>query len=195
MRMGCILLAAGISRRYGGNKLLSDILGKPLIDYILEHLPTKYFDECVAVASKEEVLNRIKQHNIHTVFNDHPELGISRSIRLGIAALKNVNACIFCVADQPMLSQETILEMMDDYQPGTIRALSHGSDRGNPVIFPASLLCELASLKENESGKTVIDRHEDKLVLHETLDHTQLIDIDTPESMQRVIKLMKRASL
>jgi len=195
MKLGCILLAAGTSQRYGTNKMLANLLGKPLIDYILSNIPIERFDECITVVSNDEVLDRVKPYNMKIVYNDNPDRGIGSSIRLGIEALSNVDACMFCVSDQPMLTTKTITDMIDNYQEGTIYSLSHESERGNPVIFPSSVLDELANLKKGEFGTKVIYSHKDILVLHETNDETQLIDIDTHENLLYVKSLIKQASL
>ena len=39
MKIGCVVMAAGNSRRFGGNKLLADWEGKPLAAYALDAVP------------------------------------------------------------------------------------------------------------------------------------------------------------
>ena len=38
-RIGCVLMAAGNSTRFGGNKLLTDFFGKTLIERAMEAIP------------------------------------------------------------------------------------------------------------------------------------------------------------
>jgi len=186
MKIGCILLAAGTGQRFGSNKLLGDLAGKPLVDYILSSLPIEHFDAVVAVVSNEEVKERVEKHNIKTVYNYNPNEGINSSIRLGVEALSDVDACMFCVSDQPLLASDTISDMINAYKEGTIYSLSHQAVRGNPVIFPSSLFEELANLEQGEFGTKVIYSHQDMLVLHETMDNTQLIDVDTQENLEYI---------
>ena len=35
-RLGCVIMASGVGRRFGGNKLMADFQGKPLLQYALE---------------------------------------------------------------------------------------------------------------------------------------------------------------
>ena len=192
MKMGCILLAAGTGRRFGGNKLLSDLSGRPMIDYILGNLPLKKVSCCVGVASNRQVLAHIRERGLTAVLNDRPEDSISRSIRLGIEALDPVDACMFVVADQPLLSGETIEAMIDSYAPGTIRSLAADGRRGNPVIFPSFLLSELSALQKGEFGTKVLFDHPELLALHEIDDASQLLDVDDPQALQRVIRLLEK---
>lgn len=191
MKFGLILLAAGTGERFGGNKLIEKIAGKPIIQYILNNLPVCRFDDCVGVVSDPQVEGYIATHDIRTVFNDMPDEGISRSIRLGIKTLRDVDACMFVVADQPMLRGSTIKAMLDVYQQDSILSLSTNGRRGNPVIFPASLLSELLQLKKGEYGTTVINNHKDLLVLHDIDDITQLMDIDTKKNLKDIKAMME----
>lgn len=190
MKIGCILLAAGTGLRFGKNKLMSTLIDRPLIDYILSALPIKHFDEIIAVVSSDDTKERVESYNIKTVYNYNPDQGISSSIKLGIEALKDVDACMFCVSDQPMLTSDTIIDMINSYQENTIYSLSHNTVRGNPVIFPASLLGELSKLEKGEFGTKVVYAHQEMLVLHETMDKNQLVDVDTKENLEYIKKVI-----
>lgn len=186
MKMGCILLAAGAGERFSGNKLTAKLKSKPIVEYILTSLPVSQFSQCVIVAANEYLLDIANMYGISGIINDRPEEGICRSIRMGIQQLNVVDACMFCVADQPLLSKDTITRMINAYTPYTILALSSKGKRGNPVIFPACLLSELATLKKGESGKKVIRRHEDILKLFDIKDNIQLKDIDTKDQFYEI---------
>jgi molybdenum cofactor cytidylyltransferase len=190
MTIGCVLLAAGAGKRFGGNKLSAELNEKPIIEYILESLSTERYAQRVIVAPNHELLQKARLHGFDSVINDRPELGISRSIRLGLAQLTKVDACMFCVADQPLLARETINAMLDAYTQGTILALSVDNTLGNPVIFPSSLFPELSSLTGEESGKTVVSRHMDKLKHFSIGDRSQLLDIDTKENLHALSQLL-----
>jgi len=194
MTIGCILLAAGAAKRFGGNKLSATLKGKPIIEYILDSIPAEYFVQRVIVAANAILLSTAKQHGFNGVINDRPELGISRSIRLGIARLHDLDACMFCVADQPLLKKNTLSAMLDAYVPGTILALSSNGIIGNPVIYPSSLLTELSSLSGEESGKTVVSRHMNLLKHFSIGDSSQLLDIDTKENLHALSALLKDGS-
>lgn len=186
MKIGCVLLAAGAGERFGGNKLAAKLKNKPIIEYILYSLPVSRFSQTVIVAANEDLLNIANKYGISGVINDKPEEDVCRSIRMGIHQLSALDACMFCVADQPLLSKDTISRMIDAYTPHTILALSSNGKRGNPVIFPVYLLNELAALKKGESGKNVIQRHKDILKFFDIEDSIQLKDIDTKDQLHEI---------
>jgi CTP:molybdopterin cytidylyltransferase MocA len=182
-KIGCILLAAGAGARFGGGKLAALLDGLPVIEYILGGIRDADFSCRVIVAANEAMLDTARRYGLGGVVNSIPDLGVSRSIRIGLELMTETDACMFCVADQPLLRQETLDGMLDAYEPGTVLVASHKGQSGNPVIYPASLYSELSSLFGEESGKTVACRHENLLRLFHVNDASQLADIDTREDL------------
>ena len=183
-KIGCILLAAGAGVRFGGGKLAALLGGKPVIEYILSNLYKVHFSHRVIVAANTALLDTARRYGFEGTVNDRPDLGVSRSIRMGLELMAETDACMFCVADQPLLKRETLDGMLKDYEPGTILMVSHNGQSGNPVIYPASLYDELGSLIGEESGKTVACRHDGLLRLFHVAGASQLSDIDTREDLK-----------
>ncbi|MEI6101990.1 MAG: nucleotidyltransferase family protein, partial [Eubacteriales bacterium] len=181
MKIGCVLLAAGAGVRFGGDKLKACFSGKTILENILSELPAELFARCVIVAADNDLLQTAGKYGIRGVINDQPELGIARSIRMGLKTLLDMDACMFCVSDQPFLKGQTIRGMLENYKPGTILSLAFGGKRGNPVIFPSSLFGELLRLPKSEFGIYVIKAHPELLLLYEAADPLELADIDTKE--------------
>jgi molybdenum cofactor cytidylyltransferase len=181
--IGCILLAAGAGARFGGGKLAALLDGQPVIEYILGNIRDTDFSRRVIVAANEDMLHTARAYCFEGVINTCPDLGVSRSIRLGLELMGGTDACMFCVADQPLLRHVTLAAMLEAYEPGTILVVSHKEQSGNPVIYPAALYGELSSLMGEESGKTVACRHDTLLRLFHVADALQLADIDTREDL------------
>lgn len=139
MKIGLILLAAGLGRRFGGCKLETKINDKSIIEYILSNIPRNDFTQIVIVAANEYILSVAEKYGISGIINDQPELSISQSVKMGTEQVKKADAYMYCVCDQPLLTKETIQGMIKEYENGTILALSHNNKRGNPVIFPSYL--------------------------------------------------------
>jgi molybdenum cofactor cytidylyltransferase len=186
MTTSCIVLAAGAGVRFGGNKLSASVNGSPIIEYIFGNLPTRLFKRVVVVTADPTVMAAAQRHGFALAFNDRPDLGISRSIRLGLNMAAETDACMFCVADQPLVRQETLVGMLEAYEHGTILMVSHNGQSGNPVIFPSCLFGELMSLSGEESGKTAALRHKDLIRLLHVADAHQLMDIDTRDDLKAV---------
>lgn len=190
MKTGCILLAAGAGIRFGGDKLKAPLAGIPMAEHILSNLPRSSFDHCLMVAADNELLELADRFGVPGVINNRPDLGVARSIRMGLAALPETDACMFCVCDQPLLQADTIAGMVRSYEAGSILCLSSHGKHGNPVIFPASLFGELGALPAGGSGKTITAAHPDLVRTYDIPDKAQLLDADTREQLERIETLL-----
>ncbi len=188
LKLGCLVMAAGSGTRFGENKLAVSFGGKTLIERIFEAVPMEKFSDRVVVTQYDEIEALAPRYGFRTVRNDRPDLGLSRTVRLGTEALHECDAILFCVSDQPLLRRESIAAEVDFYlaNPERIVAMSHRGRRGNPCIFPKCFFPELAALTGAHGGRSVIEQHEDKLLLFEVEDETQLIDVDTSETLEQL---------
>jgi CTP:molybdopterin cytidylyltransferase MocA len=190
MKTGCILLAAGAGVRFGGGKLKAPLAGRPLAEYILSALPQDCFSHCLMVAADRDLLGLAERYGIPGIINDRPELGVARSVRMGLTSLPDADASMFCVCDQPLLTRDTLAGMAAAYEAGSILTLSSHKKRGNPVIFPSSLFGELKNLSAEGSGKTVISAHPELVKTYDIPDKTQLMDADTPAQLRQIESLI-----
>ena len=183
LRVGCVVMAAGSSQRFGGNKLEAQLEGKTLLQRALDAASAAALDE-VVVVSRGESAEVARQRGFRVVLNDRPGDGLSRTVRLGTEALADCDGILYLVADQPLLSPETVERVVARWRktPAAIVGASHDGKRGNPCIFPRSLFGELKSLTGDCGGTAVIRAHADLLVLVETA-AAELSDVDTPETL------------
>lgn len=176
--MKAILLAAGSSRRFGGNKLLEPFRGKPLYQHTLSLIQNLYWEEIILVTQYEEICKN-EQDKVTIVKNPHPERGIAGSIGLGVMAAGQGFDLMFFVCDQPYLKQETVEGMREKFLKNPNRIICAESEKrtGNPNIFPASYYEELLGLKGDKGGKRIIKAHPDQVTYYQ-VDETELKDFD-----------------
>ena len=184
-KLGCVVMAAGNARRYGDNKLAAQLRGRSLILRALEAVPTEAIDSAVVVTQYPEIMRLAGEFHFASVYNEHPDYGISHTIELGLTGLRDCDGVMFLVSDQPLLRRKSVaaLARLWKSHPDSIAALSHGGVRGNPCVFPARFYPELLELTEDRGGNAVIRRHEEDLVLLE-VDARELTDVDTPEALR-----------
>ena len=189
LKLGCVVLAAGNARRFGANKLAAELDGRSLIRRAMEAVPAGAFDSVVVVTQYPEIETLAQAFHFRSIRNEHPDFGISHSIRLGLSALTDCDGVVFLVSDQPLLRRESVAALVEFWrmQPDRIAALSHGGVRGNPCLFPARFFPELLNLREDRGGSAVIRKHEDCLALLE-VDGQELADVDTPSALEAVQK-------
>ena len=179
-------MAAGSASRFGANKLAAEWDGKRLIRRALEAVPADRLAAVTVVTQYDDAAAQAAELGFSCLRNEHPEWGVSHTIRLGTRALApSCGAILFLVADQPLLRRETVAALVDFYraEPASIAALSHGGRRGNPCIFPAAFFPELLALAGDTGGSAVIRRHPERLRLLEA-EERELLDVDTPEALE-----------
>ena len=147
----------------------------------LEAVPGEEFETVAVVTQYPEVLDLAGRFRFSAIRNEHPDFGLSHTIRLGLEALGEVDAALFLVSDQPLLRRETIAAEVAFFRchPDKLVGLGHDGVRGNPCIFPRQYFPELLELREDHGGSSVIRRHEKDLLLFEA-PACELEDIDTP---------------
>ena len=194
LRIGCVVMAAGQGRRFGGGKLTVDLEGRSLIRRTLEAVPRELFSAAAVVAGGGAVLELASSLGFLPVENERPELGLSRTVRLGLEALGDCQGALFWPGDQPLVRRETVLALTERWRrdPETIAALGCRGVRGSPCIFPARLFPELLALTGDRGGSAVIRRHRELLVLVEA-EEEELWDVDTREDLAALGEWVRRS--
>lgn len=182
---GCVVMAAGSARRFGSNKLAAVVDGQTLIRRALQAVPAARLERVVVVTQYPEIMRLAAGFGFAAVFNDRPEDGVSRTIALGLTELRDCDAVLFLVADQPLLRRDSVAALIRFWEerPESIAALGHGGVRGNPCLFPARFFPELLALSGDCGGSAVIRRHPEALALLET-GAGELADVDTPAALK-----------
>lgn len=184
-----ILLAAGLSRRFGSNKLLSEWAGLPLYRYSLDALVglSQRRRDCplLVVTRYEEIRRRCAQVSVPVCWNEHSERGITSSLHLGLKAAPEADFYLCSVADQPELTTRLLEDFLDGFLSSGkgIGCLSHQGRSGNPVIFSRRYREELLALTGDQGGKLVLRRHPEDCFFWEG---PALHDIDRPEDQARL---------
>ena len=80
--IACIILASGVGRRFGANKLLTAIDGAPMLQHILD-ISQGLFAKRIVVTRHTEVSEICEQQQIPCLLHDKPYL--SDTVRLGTA--------------------------------------------------------------------------------------------------------------
>lgn len=186
-----IYLAAGLSSRYGSNKLLEMVDGKPMFRHLLDILtvmkeeePHRY--ELVVVTAYDEIEESVKGLPVKVVRNNNQGLGASHSIKLGLEACGEIGQhdhVMFAVADQPYVQEDELFGFIHMYKRSYkgIGCLSYQGVMGNPVIFQGKFVPELMALTGDVGGKAVVKAHLSEVFQYEADSELSLQDIDTPQ--------------
>ncbi len=184
-----LILASGLSRRMGTNKLLLPLGETTVIDQFLKTFPYHFFSSVIVIASDEQVTEIARKHTVKVCNNNNPAAGISGSIRHGLAASKATDGFLFTVADQPFLTHEIFQKLLTCFS-ADIRNIVFPEVNGtprNPVIFPATLRADLLSLQGDNGGRTLYSRHPDITRSVQFNSAEDFLDIDTPQTYQEAV--------
>jgi molybdenum cofactor cytidylyltransferase len=165
--VGCIVLAAGRSRRFGRtriNKLLAPIAGEPLIAHVLRAVAGSGIKPVVVVTGhqRQRVERAIRgQRDRHWPirFNRHHRQGMASSLQTGLRAMPAmVDGVVVCLADMPGVSAPLIARLVAAYRPGEDDAVIPSFDgrRGNPVLLGRALFAGIATLSGDQGARPLL---------------------------------------
>ena len=133
-----------------------------------------------AVTQYDEVAEDAGTKGARVLYNPHPDEGISSSLKIGLKANLDADACLFAVADQPWLGKETpqrLIRLFTESGKG-IACVSSEGKLGNPCIFSRKYYPELLALTGDTGGKHVISAHREDTAILELEDPGELVDVD-----------------
>jgi molybdenum cofactor cytidylyltransferase len=193
LRIGAVILAAGMSRRMGVPKLFLDFRGKPLFLYSVECAIDSQLDPILIVGGEhiELLQDHTKDLSVEVLKNPAYTEGMAASLKLGIEALDGrVDALLVFLADQPFVPPMLIKKLLQTYmacRSNGIRVVrpQYNGIPGHPVLFDADLFVEFSDLQGDEGGRLIIKRHAEKLKLIPAENPLWGADIDTPDDWKK----------
>ena len=206
MTLALILLAAGLSRRFGSaDKLLAPFEGEPLIvraARVLCHVRSDCSLTLVIPPNADALTASVHAAKLqplpHLVINANAGSGIGTSIAAAIASLDNtVTAALITPADMPFLTTaliETLIaaHLADGGLRPTHPMLPDGTQM-NPVIWPRSAFAKLAALNGDTGGKSILAHYACCEVI--VPEFRAFADVDTPEDLATLQQSVGKSSL
>ncbi len=185
-QIGCILLASGLSVRYGKNKLLEKLDGREIILHTAGSL-TEAGLKPLAVTRSEEVKTLLDREGIACIIHNGPLK--SDTIHEGIRNLApDAAGYLFMPADQPLIRASSLQRMAEQFFRNPERAvrLAWGDIPGSPVLFPASCREALLAYRGDRGGMDVIRQQGIPCDPVQAEYEWELWDADTPEKMEEI---------
>jgi len=183
------VLAAGLARRMGGQKLLLPLRGTPIVRWSVAAL-RRHVDDLVVVTGlgAEAVRAALEGVTVQFVDNPHPEAGQGSSIAVGVAALSpGTRAVIVALGDQPHVPDGVVPALLATWRRTgrAIVAPVYRGVQGTPVLFAAEVFAELAVLTGDTGARGVVGARPER-VARVTFDTPMPADVDTPEDFARL---------
>ena len=191
--LSVIILAAGAARRMKQAKMLLPFEHSTILQTILARAKDIEPDTICVVTGfyHKEILQIIHDEQVHFIFNEQWEEGMSGSIKKGLSYLVQQNpelqSVLIMVADQPYITYALLKEMITLQEQGQkgIIAASYAGIHGTPVLFRKNYFSSLENLVGDKGARSILQHYPDDLVtvgfpLGE-------IDIDTEEDYKKIV--------
>ena len=211
--IAALILAAGSSSRMGAgrHKLLLPLGDRPVLAHTIE----------ATLASQARPIVVVLGHQIAQVrdqispYLDHPDVfsientdylqGMSTSLRAGIQALidrestagpaaHSLAGVLIVLGDQPLMTARILDTLIASKHATGKRILIpfYNGERGNPVLFDASLFPELLEITGDGGARSVIERHRSEVARIELGASMASYDVDTWDAYQEVVAEWER---
>jgi molybdenum cofactor cytidylyltransferase len=183
-----VILAAGLSSRMEGrHKLLLDLGGQPMLRHVVTAVLGVAPAEVVVVTGygAPEVAAALAGLPVRFAHNAEYGQGQTGSVVAGVRALKAACEVLMVVlGDQPFLTTRSLHALLDAYRTvdegKSILVPTHAGQRGNPVVFAARHIPEIAAGVLNVGCRRLIDSHPELVARIEMDDDAFVQDCDTP---------------
>jgi len=182
MKVSAILLAAGLSRRMGTDKLMLEYQGKPLVQHSIDLLSKLPVYESIIVTSNARLKSIALPPGIWSIINPTPENGQSSSIRIGLEAATGTHY-MFMTADQPKLTPDDIIPLLQVAKENPDKIIYPIIDNkpNSPTIFPEHFRTELLCLSGDTGGREIRDNNKKSCLALEPEHQKNFKDIDSKE--------------
>ena len=195
LRLDAIVLAAGMGKRFGGNKLTTPWRGGVLLDGALATAFAAPVRRVTVVIGANPGVGPAARAFAETVqATDRLRLapagdftlGLSASLRAGIVALPGDCDGVFVfLGDMPAIPPDISYALAAALAQGAqVAAPIFEGRRGHPALFHRDQFTKLCNLSGDDGAKGVFETLDAGLVLVETDDRGVLLDVDRPADLE-----------
>ncbi len=186
-KVGCVIMASGMSVRFGESKLFAELNGKTFLQRILE-TTEGIFAKRVIVTRNVEAAEYCRGKGADVILHELPDR--SDTVRLGTGAMEDMDGIVFCACDQPMLRRESLMKLRNafSFEQKPLLRLTYGDKLGMPALFGKEYIDELKNLPKGKGGSYILKKHEEKVEYIQVADELELFDVDTKEDLEIIRK-------
>lgn len=109
LKHGCIVMASGVGARFGGNKLMAELCGAPLVGHVAR-ATDGLFSRRVVVTRHADVASLCETLGAQVILHDEPCR--NDTVRLGMEAMDGCDTVTFVQGDQPLIRPASIAALL-----------------------------------------------------------------------------------
>lgn len=191
-------MASGVGARFGGNKLMAELCGAPLVGHAVR-ATDDLFSRRVVITRHADVAALCETLGAQVILHDEPCR--NDTVRLGMEAMDGCDTVTFVQGDQPLIRPASIVALLraaerdaagavkrDAAESGVARIWRTSFDGvpGAPVLFPSWAFDELRSLPRGKGGGFVAKTHAECVRTIEVSSEWELFDVDTRDDLEQL---------
>ena len=186
-KIAAVVLAAGLARRMGRNKLLLKSERRPLISFCVDALLQSQVAEIWVVTGnqRKDIEQSLAGRAVNFKHCPDYEQGMGASLSRGVSALRSeLDGVLVCLGDMPFLSAAVIDAIIDKFAETDCHAIVtpvYAGRSGHPVLFPQDLFSSLRGLSGDVGARQVLRQHAERLETLAVESDSVLQDIDDPQ--------------
>jgi molybdenum cofactor cytidylyltransferase len=188
-----LILAAGESSRMGIDKAALTYRGRTFLELMVQTLREINLERIIVVLGHhaQEIQQQIKLEAAQVVVNLDYRSGQTSSLQAGLRSLlaDDLEAIILCLVDHPAVCAETVRRIVATFRQcgAPVVIPTYQGRRGHPVLIGRQVFRELLDLPAGMGANSVLRRFLPATQFVEVDDEGVVIDVDDPESYQRLI--------
>jgi molybdenum cofactor cytidylyltransferase len=191
--IGCVVLAAGESKRMGCPKMLLPFGDSTIIETVVANVRNSVVKYLIVVvgAYREELIQKLNISGVKHCVNDDYMQGMLTSVWCGINSLPpDIEAFMIIPGDQPLINSTIIDDLTEKYYlsgKGMAVPVFKGK-RGHPVIISTKYRNQILGLSTGEGLRALLIKNEDDVELVESNSVAILKDVDTRHDYNEILK-------
>jgi molybdenum cofactor cytidylyltransferase len=192
-----VVLAAGLSTRFGRNKLVEPVDGIPMVARVVKAGQDAGLKNTVVVTGhdRDKVLAALSSFKLEEVFNEEYVKGMSTSIRAGVAHVREkARAVAITPGDMAFITPRLFQVVLDEYSRARnhIIVATYKGRSGHPILFDSHTFADLLSISETKRGmKEVVQKFRESTTYVDTSTPRALLDIDYETDFRRASRELK----
>lgn len=180
---GALILAAGRSRRYGGDKRYHQIDGLPMLLATVNRY-REVFAQIIVVLRAQDDATAALLRDVPIVHAADADLGMGHSLACGAGAVLTAqwSHAFVALGDMPFVQARTLRlldQTMVEKRPSILQPVFNNTP-GHPVGFNARLFNRLQRLQGDEGARSILADCRDDCLRLDVEDQGVLTDIDRP---------------
>lgn len=190
-QIGGLILAAGQAKRFGSEKLLAPLDGRPLVQHVIDAANTSCLEDIFIVlgTNADALLASAELGRTRVIRNPDPARGLASSLQVGLRALDpRLHSALVLLGDIPGVTTALIDQLVAlgrERRASAVVSVWRGR-RSPPVVLHKSLWPDAFALQGDIGMREVLGNRGEVIELAVTDSLGSLEDVDTREDHARV---------